>query len=272
LEAAEGSEVRPGQAYLEEIAAEKGLWHNKLETQVYVKRPGEGLSQQHALHILNEMAQPGDTVIAAAGGLPGDLHQLWDTSGGRACHLEFGNSCMGYEIPAGLGVRMAQPRGEVYVYVGDGTYLMQPSELVTSLQEGLKLTVLISDNHGFQIIRRLQMNRVGVSFGNEFRTRDPEADRLDGEYLRIDYAKNAESMGAKAWRATSPEELRRALTEARSETHSCAIVIETEPHRYGPDSEVWWDVAPAQVSSDPATQRARSEYEADRDRLQRFYY
>lgn len=272
LEAAEGTEIVPNPAYLQEVAAEKAAWQNKLETEVFVKHPGERFSQLHALHVLNEMAQPGDTVIAAAGGLPGDLHQLWDASGGRACHLEFGYSCMGYEIPAGLGVRMTQPRGEVYVFVGDGTYLMQPSELVTCMQEGLKLTVLISDNHGFQIIRRLQMNRAGVSFGNEFRARDPKADRLEGEYLQIDFAKNAESMGARAWRVSTPEGLRQALVEARGETRTCAIVIETEAHRYGPDSEVWWDVAPAEVSNDPATRRARSEYEAERDRLQRFYY
>jgi len=272
LAAAEGSEINPNPAYLQEIAAEKAGWQKKLETEAFVVHPGEGFNQQHALHILNEMAQPGDTVIAAAGGLPGDLHQLWDASGGRACHLEFGYSCMGYEIPAGLGVRMAQPQGQVYVFVGDGTYLMQPSEVVTSVQEGLKLTVLISDNHGFQIIRRLQMNRVGVSFGNEFRARDPEANRLEGEYLQIDYARNAESMGARAWRVTQPEELRQALREARDETRTCAIVIETEAHRYAPDSEVWWDVAPAEVSNTPATRRARREYEAERDRLQRFYY
>jgi 3D-(3,5/4)-trihydroxycyclohexane-1,2-dione acylhydrolase (decyclizing) len=272
LEAAEGSAVVPNPAYLEEIAVEKAEWQHKLENEVFVAHPGERFSQLHALHVLNEVAQPGDTVIAAAGGLPGDLHQLWDASGGRACHLEFGYSCMGYEIPAGLGVRMARPQGEVYVFVGDGTYLMQPSELVTSAQEGLKLTVLISDNHGFQIIRRLQMNRARVPFGNEFRARDPQAGRLQGEYLPIDYAKNAESMGAKAWRVTTPDELRQTLKDARGETRTCAIVIDTEPHRYGPDSEVWWDVAPAEVSDDPATQQARAEYEAERDRLQRFYY
>jgi 3D-(3,5/4)-trihydroxycyclohexane-1,2-dione acylhydrolase (decyclizing) len=263
--------VKPNPAYLDEISAAKAEWRRRLEDEVYVVHPGEGFNQQHALHILNQMAQPGDTVIAAAGGLPSDLHQLWDTSGGRACHLEFGYSCMGYEIPAGLGVRMTQPEGEVYVFVGDGTYMMQPSELMTCAQQGLKLTVLISDNRGFQIIRRLQMDRVGVRFGNEFRARDPRTGRLEGEYLQVDYAKNAESMGAATWRVTNPEDLRQALEEARTTSRTCAIVIETEPHRYGPDSEVWWDVVPAEVSRDPATRRARAEYEASRDRLQRFY-
>lgn len=272
LGAAEATEIKPNSAYLEEIAVEREAWQKKLEAETFVIHPGEVFNQQHALHILNEMAQPGDTVISAAGGLPGDLHQLWDTSNGRACHLEFGNSCMGYEIPAGLGVRMAQPEGEVYVYVGDGTYLMQPTELVTSMQEGLKITVLVSENHGFQIIRRLQMGRVGISFGNEFRARDAKTNRLEGEYLKIDFAKNAESMGAKAWHVTNPDELRTALQEARAETQSCVIVIETEKHRYGPASEVWWDVAAAETSNDAETRQARTAYEVERAELQRFHY
>lgn len=264
--------IKPDSGYLEEISVDKKAWQDKLETEVFVTHPGEIFNQQHALHVLNEETQPGDVVIAAAGGLPGDLHQLWDTSRGRTCHLEFGNSCMGYEIPAGLGVRMAQPEGEVYVFVGDGTYLMQPTELVTSIQEGLKITVLISQNDGFQIIRRLQMNRVGISFGNEFRARDETANRLEGDYVDIDFAKNAESMGVKAWRVANAGELRQALKEARAESRSCAIVITTERHRYGPGSEVWWDVAPAEASNDAETRQARTEYEADRSRLQRFYY
>jgi 3D-(3,5/4)-trihydroxycyclohexane-1,2-dione acylhydrolase (decyclizing) len=116
------------------------------------------------------------------------------------------------------------------------------------------------------------MNKVGISFGNEFRTRDKAANRLEGDYVDIDFAKNAESMGAKAWRVSNAAELRQALGEARAETRSCAIVIETEMHRYGPDSGVWWDVSPAEVSDDAVTQQARHDYEADRARSQRFYY
>lgn len=272
LNVAANLELKPSMGYLEEVAVEKQEWQQLLETNVFVTHPGEIFNQQHALHVLNQEAQPGDTVIGAAGGLPGDLHQLWDSSDNKTCHLEFGYSCMGYEIPASLGVRMAQPEGEIYVFVGDGTYLMQPSELVTSIQEGLKITLLISQNDGFQIIRRLQMNRVGISFGNEFRAREATSNRLEGEYVAIDFAKNAESMGVKAWRVTNADELRQALKEARAETRSCAIVITTEKHRYGPGSEVWWDVAPAEVSGDAETQQARTQYESDRAKLQRFYY
>jgi 3D-(3,5/4)-trihydroxycyclohexane-1,2-dione acylhydrolase (decyclizing) len=200
------------------------------------------------------------------------LLKLWDATGGRACHLEFGYSCMGYEIPAGLGVRMTQPKGEVYVLIGDGTYLMNPTELVTAVQENLKITVVLSENHGYQCIRRLQMWRAGRSFGNEFRARDPGTNRLEGEYLPIDFAKNAESFGAKSWHATTEAQLRQALHEARGEKRPCVIVVETEKHRYLPGGGIWWDVAVAEVSNVPETQKLRAEYEKDRDRRQRFYY
>ncbi len=272
LQAAETTDIKPNSGYLEEIAVAKQEWQNLLTTGVFIERKNEAMSQLNAINVANEYAQAGDTIVAAAGGPPGDLHQLWDTSGGRTCHLEFGYSCMGYEIPAGLGVRMAQPEGEVYVFVGDGTYLMQPSELVTALQEGLKITVLVMNNHGFQIIRRLQMGRVGVSFGNEFRARDEEANRLEGEYLDIDFAKNAESMGARAWRVSSPDELRQALSEAREENRSCVIVAEVEKHRYGPPSDVWWDVASAEATGNAETREARAVYETNRAKLQRFHY
>ena len=168
---------------------------------------GEAISQGELIGVLNGEAKAGDTVVAAAGSPPGDLLKLWDATGGRACHLEFGFSCMGYEIPAGLGVRLAQPEGEVFVFVGDGTYLMNPTELVTAVQEDLKITVIVAENHGYQCIRRLQMGRTGRSFGNEFRARDPKTNRLEGEYVAIDFAKNAESFGARAWHVHTDAEV-----------------------------------------------------------------
>jgi 3D-(3,5/4)-trihydroxycyclohexane-1,2-dione acylhydrolase (decyclizing) len=272
LESAERSGIQPNPEYLSKITDAKQAWKRMLEREVFVQHESEAMSQLHAINVINEQAQSGDIIIAAAGGPPGDLHQLWETSGGRRCHLEFGYSCMGYEIPAGLGVRMGQPEGEVYVLIGDGTYLMQPTELATAMQEGLKITVLIMNNHGFQIIRRLQMGRVGISFGNEFRARDEQANELDGEYLTIDFAKNAESLGARAWNISTPDELNKALMEARQETRSCVIVAETEPHRYGPSSEVWWDVASAEVSKNSKTKDARSAYESERFNQQKFNY
>jgi len=200
------------------------------------------------------------------------MHKLWDVGGGAACHIEFGYSCMGYEIPAGLGVRMSQPQGEVYVLIGDGTYLMNPTELVTANQENLKITVIVIENHGFQCIRNLQMHRVGHSFGNEFRRRDRHTHRLEGGFVEIDFAKNAESMGARIWQVNTSEELRRTLDEARKETRSCVIVAETEMYQFTPSSGVWWDVASAEVSQDSVTQKARTEYEESKKRLQLFHY
>jgi 3D-(3,5/4)-trihydroxycyclohexane-1,2-dione acylhydrolase (decyclizing) len=263
---------KPSEDYVEEIRTARWSWDEKVRREVATHKEGEAMSQGEVILTLNREASPGDVVIAAAGGAPGDLLKLWDPSGGRACHLEFGYSCMGYEIPAGLGVRLAQSEGEVYVFIGDGTYLMNPTELMTALQERLKITVVISENHGYQCIRRLQMWRTGASFGNEFRHRDAATNRLEGEYVQIDLAKNAESLGARTWKVNTSGELSEALRAARAEKRTCVIVAETEKHRFLPGGGVWWDVAPAEVSQDPKTRALRAEYEADRGRLQRFHY
>src|SRR4029453_2849012 len=153
---------------------------------------GAVLTQGQLIGLLQEHAQAGDTIIAAAGGPPGDLQKVWDATDGRHCHLEFGFSCMGYEIPAGIGVRLADPdrSHRVVSFLGDGTFLMAPTELVTAAQEGLPVTVVIPENHGYQVIHRLQMGRSGREFGNEFRYRTSPLDlegvkpaRLEGEYL-----------------------------------------------------------------------------------------
>jgi 3D-(3,5/4)-trihydroxycyclohexane-1,2-dione acylhydrolase (decyclizing) len=275
-QAASAAGIKPDSAYLREINDAKADWARLLKDQVFTQVPGEAMSQGQMIGTVNEMAQSGDIIVAAAGGPPGDLHKLWDASGGRDISMEFGYSCMGYEIPGGLGVRMAlndaQSSGEVYVLIGDGTYLMNPTELVTAMQEGLKITILIAENHGYQVIRQLQMNRVGRSFGNEFRARDAGRNKLEGAYVPIDFARNAESMGARAWHVFNPDELRKAMREARTETRSCVIVCEVEKHRYLPGGGIWWDVAAAEVTNDPVTQELRHAYEEDREKLQRFYY
>ena len=255
--------------YRERVTRVKEEWL-ATRRQVAEQVAGEAMSQGQLILTLNDFVQPGDTVVSAAGTPPGDLLKLWDATGGRNAHLEFGYSCMGYELPAGVGVRMAQKGGEVYVYIGDGTFLLNPGELVTALQEDLKITVVISENHGFQSIQRLQMWRAGRPFGNEFRAR--RNGRLEGDYLRLDLAKAAEGLGARAFRADSPETFRRALEEARGERRVSVIVVETEPHRYLPASEVWWDVAPPEASGDELVQRLRAEYEREQAELQRFYY
>jgi 3D-(3,5/4)-trihydroxycyclohexane-1,2-dione acylhydrolase (decyclizing) len=257
------------EAYRDAVAGARDEW---LDVRASLRRPvaDEAMSQAQLILTLNEAARPGDTAIAAAGTPPGDLLKIWDATGGRTCHLEFGYSCMGYELPAGLGVRMAQPDGEVYVYIGDGTFLLNPGEIANALQEGLKITVVISENHGYQSIQRLQLWRHGRTFGNEFRSRRDGG--LDGDYIQLDLAKVAEGLGARAWRADSPSALRDALEAERGESRVSVIVCETEPHRFLPGSEVWWDVAPAEVSKEPEVKQRRMEYERERAELQRFYY
>ena len=268
-EAARSAGIRTGDEYRSAVERTRSEWLD-LRASLAEQAPGEAMSQAQLIVTLNDVVQTGDTVIAAAGTPPGDLLKIWDATAGRHCHLEFGYSCMGYEMPAGVGVRMAQASGEVYVYIGDGTFLLNPGELVTAVQEGLKMTVVISENHGFQSIRRLQMWRAGREFGNEFRVRTDG--RLAGDYVELDLARAAEGLGARAWRADTPEALRAALEEARGEDRVSVVVCETEPHRYLPASEVWWDVAPPESSEDPLVQELRADYERERAELQRFYY
>nr|WP_221242919.1 3D-(3,5/4)-trihydroxycyclohexane-1,2-dione acylhydrolase (decyclizing) [Conexibacter arvalis] len=279
----------PSATYRAAVEERAAAWAQARAAALFEDRP-EGMSQGRLLGVLQEAARPGDTLIAAAGGPPGDVLKAWDATGGRHAHIEFGFSCMGYELPAALGVRMAQGEaGEVIALIGDGTFLMAPSELATALQERLPITVVISENHGFQVIRRLQMMRAGRSFGNEFRARDGASGggaaagdaaasggataggRLDGDYLPLDLARVAEGLGARAWRARTPRELRAALDAARAHDGSAVVVAETLPHVDLPGAGVWWDVAPSEVSGDPVVQRLRAEYEADRARLQRFH-
>ena len=269
--AATAAGLGPDPDYVSRISALGVEWGCQLEREVFEPIQGEAMNQGQLIKVMNEEARRGDTIVAAAGGPPGDLHKIWDATGERHCHLEFGFSCMGYEIPAGIGVRMCQEEGEVIVYIGDGTYLMNPMELVTAVQEGKKITIVVANNHGYQVIRALQMGRAGRSFGNEFRARDAAANRLEGDYLEIDYAANAASMGARTWSVATPEELRQALREARAETGPCLIVAEVEKHRYLPGSGTWWDIAAAEVSGDEVTRQLREEY-VQGQAQQRFHY
>jgi 3D-(3,5/4)-trihydroxycyclohexane-1,2-dione acylhydrolase (decyclizing) len=270
--AAKAAGIKPRAAYVEEARKAQLKWQRTLKKESFTQVPGEAMSQGLLIKTLNDAAQPGDSIVAAAGSPVGDLLKIWDVTNDRRALLEFGFSCMGWELPAAIGTRMSQPKGEVYVFIGDGGYLMNPMELVTAMQEDLKVTIVVADNHGFQVIRRLQMWRTGRSFGNELRKRDPKSKRLDGDYLDIDYAKNAESMGARAWHVETPEALTTALEEARGEKRSCVIVVEIEKQRYAPGGGCWWDVAPAEATKDPVTKQIRAGFEADRDKLQRFYY
>ena len=269
LRAARTAGVKPRREYGCEVAALRKQWAEL--TREELERPaGAALGQGQLAGVIDAEARPGDTIVAAAGTQLMALHKMGTGDRGHECHLEFGYSCMGHELPAGLGVRLARPQGEVIVYIGDGTYLMNPTELVTAVQENLKVTVVIAENHGFQSIWHLQQDRAGRSFGNEFRARDA-SQRLEGEYLTIDFARNAASMGARTWKVATPDALRTALREAREETRPCVIVAEVEAHGGMADAGVWWDIPVAEVSADKLTQKLRARDQRNR-KLQRFYY
>ena len=265
--------VRPNTGYVESVAVDRENWLQRKRDEVYVQIPGERISQAQVIGIVNDYMQAGDTLVCAAGTPPGDLHQLFEATAGRILHLEFGNSCMGYDIPGAIGVRLARPDdGEVYVFLGDGNYMLHPMELKTAIQENTKLTVILLNNDGFQSIHGHQKALVGHSLGNEFRVRDKTTEKLDdGDFVAIDYARNAESIGLRAWNATNEDELKTALKEAREESRSCMIVVPIERYSRLPRSGIWWDVFGAEVTNDAATQQLVDEREEGR-KHQRFYW
>ena len=183
--------------------------------------------QAEYLGALNHFMDDKDVVLCAAGSAPGDLHKLWQTKNPKGFHLEYGYSCMGYEIPGGLGTKMADPDREVYVVCGDATYLMLPSDLITTIQEGYKITVLLINNQGYGSIGGLSMANGGEAFGTEFKFRNPKTGALDGAHLPVDLAKNAESLGAIVYRPKGMEEFKEALALAKENDTSTVIYVET---------------------------------------------
>ncbi len=255
--------------YQERVLREKAEWEQEV-SRIYAGNGGPVISQGAAIGLLNEFTGPRDVIVNAAGSLPGDLHKLWRARDPKQYHLEYGYSCMGYEIAAGLGIKMAAPDREVYVLVGDGSYLMLAQEIVTSIQEGVRLTILILDNHGFASIGGLSRSVGCGGFATQHRRRNGKTGLLDGDVLPIDFAANAESLGARAIRACTPGEIRAALEQARSADRTTAIVIPVDPDQRVPGYESWWDVPIAEVSTIDAVGAARAEYVRARAAERRF--
>jgi 3D-(3,5/4)-trihydroxycyclohexane-1,2-dione acylhydrolase (decyclizing) len=216
--------------------------------------------QAEVIGAVNDAVGEHDVVVCAAGSMPGDLHKLWRTRNPKGYHVEYGYSCMGYEIAGGLGVKMAEPTREVFVMVGDGSYLMMSQELVTAVQEHLKLIVVLVQNHGFASIGRLSESVGSQRFGTNYRYRGADG-RLDGDRLPVDLAANAASLGASVLSVHTVDELRVALTQAKKAERTTVIHIETDPLVFAPDSDAWWDVPVAEVSELATTREARAVYE-----------
>ncbi|HLZ38766.1 MAG TPA: 3D-(3,5/4)-trihydroxycyclohexane-1,2-dione acylhydrolase (decyclizing) [Mycobacteriales bacterium] len=219
-------------------------------------------AQTEILGTLNEVIGPRDVLVQAAGSMPGDLQKLWRARDPTQYHVEYGYSCMGYEIAGALGAKMADPSREVFALVGDGSYLMMSQEIVTAVAEGIKLTIVLVDNHGFASIGALSESVGSQRFGTAYRYRNPRTGLLDGDVLPVDLAANAGSLGADVLRARSVEEFRAALEQAKGSDRTTVVHVETDPLAPVPSSEGWWDVPVSEVAALDSTRKARADYEA----------
>ena len=242
------------------VAAFREAWEAEVD-RIYNLGHRPILSQGEVIGAVNEGSAPEDVMICAAGSMPGDLHKLWRTRNPKGYHLEYGYSCMGYEIAGGLGIKMADPSREVYVMVGDGSYLMMAQEIATAVQEGIKLNIVLLDNHGFASIGGLS-DAVGAhEFGTRYKMRDGRTGQLDGENVPTDLATNAESLGAYVLRPEGREGLMKAIAEARTMDRTTVIAVEVDREVRVPGYESWWDVPVAEVSTVEEVQKAREEFE-----------
>ncbi len=255
-------------AYRDRINVLRAEWEKEVD-RIYDLRHGPPLSQGEVIGVLNRVMGPRDVILNAAGSAPGDLHKLWRTRDPKGYHLEYGYSTMGYEIAGGLGVKMADPSREVFVIVGDGSYLLMAQEIVTSIQEELKLNIIVLDNHGFSSIGGLSRACGSGGFGTEYRKRSDG--ELKGEILEVDFAANAASLGAHAVRARTREDFAAAVGSFRGQTRTSVVVVETDLNERVPGYESWWDVPVAEVSKFDTVQAARKSFEAGRKK-ERFFF
>ncbi|MGO9797746.1 MAG: 3D-(3,5/4)-trihydroxycyclohexane-1,2-dione acylhydrolase (decyclizing) [Terracidiphilus sp.] len=227
-------------------------------------------AQSEVIGAMGEAAGERDVLLSAAGSHPGDLHKLWRSRTPNGYHMEYGYSCMGYEIPGAMGAKMADPSREVFVFLGDGTYLMAPSEIATSVQEGVKIIIVLVDNGGFASIGSLSRSLGQGGFGTRYRARDAKSGQLDGAALKVDFVANARSLGALATKAETLGELKQALEEAKAADRTTVIVVETDASIGVPGYDSWWDVAVAEVSELESVREARVRYEEARKRERYF--
>jgi len=248
--------------HVEQLRAE---WDREV-ARLYNLGHGPLPAQSEVLGAVNELSAARDVVVCAAGSMPGDLHKLWRTRDEKGYHVEYGYSTMGYEIAGGLGVKLADPSREVYVMVGDGSYLMMAQEIVTSIQERAKLNVVLVDNEGFASIGGLSRSKGSAGFGTRYRYRSggslgDDAANNNGEALPVDLALNAQGLGAHVFRARGIEELRDALVAARKIDRTVVIHVLVDRYEGVPSYESWWEVPVAEVSESADVKRARQEHE-----------
>ncbi|GAB2848411.1 3D-(3,5/4)-trihydroxycyclohexane-1,2-dione acylhydrolase (decyclizing) [Streptomyces deserti] len=251
---------RVAEGYEAEYRAGKERWEQVVEAAYRADDENAVPTQTQVLGALDAVVGEDDVVINAAGSLPGDLHKLWRSRSPRQYHLEYGYSCMGYEIPAGIGVQQAAPGTTVWSLVGDGTYLMMPTEIVTAVQEGLPVKIVLIQNHGYASIGGLSEETGGERFGTAYRYRAADG-TFTGAPLPVDLAANAASLGMDVLRAKTVRELREALATARASDRPTCVYVETDPAPTAPPAEAWWDVPVAEVASREAAVEARERYD-----------
>jgi 3D-(3,5/4)-trihydroxycyclohexane-1,2-dione acylhydrolase (decyclizing) len=252
------SQYRVDEEYRQKAARLRDAWDSEVD-RIYSLRHGPPISQGEVIGAVNSFAGPKDVVVCAAGSMPGDLHKLWRARDPQGYHMEYGYSCMGYEIAGGLGVKMAAPEREVFVLVGDGSYLMMAQEIGTSIQENFKLNIVLVENHGFSSIGGLSRACGNKGMGTEYRMRGPDGS-LAASAVPIDYVANAESLGARACKVRTREELEAALHEMARHPSTTVIVVETDYHQHVPSYGSWWEVPIAEVSESESVQAARERY------------
>ena len=258
-----------GAEYTERVTASMRDWRVEVDRICAVdgdveadpKGPAPPVRQAQVIGVLQETLGPTDVIVCAAGSLPGDLHKLWRARDPKGYHMEYGYSCMGYEIAGGVGVKLAAPDRRVYVLVGDGSYLMMAQEIVTAVQEHIAMTIVLLDNDGFASIGGLSESVGSGGFGTRYRERNPETGELDGGLLAVNLAANAESPGAKVWRANTIAAFRATLAAAAAHAGVEVIVVPVDRESRVGGYESWWDVPVAEVSTDPDVRQARAAYE-----------
>jgi 3D-(3,5/4)-trihydroxycyclohexane-1,2-dione acylhydrolase (decyclizing) len=263
------AEYQVDRAYAARCAILKAEWEAEVD-RIYSLGHLPVPSQGEVIGAINAHMQPRDVLLNAAGSAPGDLHKLFRSRDPKSYHVEYGYSCMGYEIPGAMGVKMASPDREVYVIIGDGSYLMMSQDLVTAVQESIKLTVVLIDNHGYASIGGLSRSVGSAGFGTEYRARGKDG-QLTGSTLQIDYARNAESLGARAVRVAGIPALKVALAESAGQDRTSVIVVETDREERVPGYESWWDVPISETATLPGVREARKGYEAARRKERVFH-
>lgn len=262
------TEYKVSPEYREYAANLNKSWDNEV-TEFYKITGLLPVSQAEVVGAVNGFAGPQDVVLCAAGSLPGDLHKLWRTRDPKGFHLEYGYSTMGYECAAGIGAKMACPDREIYVMVGDGNYLMMNNEIVTSIQEGIKFIIILLNNNGFASIGSLSESIGSQRFGTKYRYRDEKTGELTGNVLSVDFAQNARSLGAHVIEANDIVSLKKALAEAKAQTTTTVITIETDLYK-GIPGYAWWEVAVAEVAEIETVKRAYQSY-IENKKKQRYF-